>query len=403
MSIGISIGNSYSSVGIANNSQITIIPNSVGNLTTPTCISLSDELLVGDSAKNSMNSDTISNIRSLIQTSQDQTVMNKLSVEELIIILLSDLKKTAESFKQTEITEAVLTVPVHFNDFQRTIMKNAAEKTGFTDYKLINEPTAACIAYGISGNAVVVDFGATQLTVSIVNMDEGVAEIIGSNCKQIGGDLIDQLLFEHVAQKFFSLHKKDIKNNERATRRLKRMCQRAKHCLSSSQTAQIELDCICDGIDLNQSIKLETFNTICDEILKQIVQFVEQTVKEAGIEKDKIQHVVLAGGSCKIPKVKKLLSEYFNSKQLLCSINPDEVMAYGAAIQAKKIFHSEEILPKLLEEDNIVTKLTEEVVKQEVLEQVEEVKSSSGGKCSKLTFIGLIVLISSALLINFNQ
>ncbi|CAL5998996.1 Cytosolic_heat shock protein 70 [Hexamita inflata] len=402
MSIGISIGNSYSSVGIANNNQITIIPNNIGNLTTPTCISLSDELLIGDSAKNSMNSDTISNIRSLIQSQDQQKIEcggKALTIEELLSFLIQDLKKTAESFKQTNILSAVLTVPVHFNNFQRTIVKNAAEKSGFADYKLINEPTAACTAYGISGNAVVIDFGATQLTVSIVN----VAEIIGSNCKQIGGDLIDQLIFDHVAQKFFSLHKKDIKNNERATRRLKRMCQRAKHCLSSQQTAQIELDSIYDGIDLNQSIKLETFETICDEILKQVVQFVEETVKEAGIAKDNIQHVVLAGGSCKIPKVKKMISEYFSGKQLLCSINPDEVMAYGASIQAQKIFRSEDIQHKQQEDDNIVTQQTEQVVKQEVIEQVKQVESTRGGKCSKFVLIGLVLLISSAFLINFDK
>ena len=264
------------------------------------------------------------------------------SAEEISSMVLTKMRETAEAFLGRKITDAVVTVPAYFNDSQRQATKDAGSIAGLNVLRIINEPTAAALAYGLdknlSGekNVLIYDLGGGTFDVSILTIDNGSMFEVRSTAgdTHLGGEDFDNRMVKHFIQEFERKNKKDLSKNNRAIRRLRTACERAKRTLSSSTEASIEIDSLFDGVDFYTKITRARFEELCADLFRGTLEPVEKALTDAKMDKNKIHDIVLVGGSTRIPKIQKLLQDFMNGKELNKSINPDEAVAYGAAIQA---------------------------------------------------------------------
>jgi L1 cell adhesion molecule like protein len=360
-------------VGVFQHGKVEIIANDQGNRTTPSYVGFTDsERLIGDAAKNQVAMNPINTIfdakRLIGRKFDDQcvqadmkqwpfTVINeatkpKLQVEyqgetkaffpeEISSMVLIKMKETAEAYLGSTVSNAVITVPAYFNDSQRQATKDAGVISGLNVLRIINEPTAAAIAYGldkkVSGekHVLIYDLGGGTFDVSILTIEDGIFEVKStSGDTHLGGEDFDNRMVSHFMNEFKRKHKKDIGNNKRAVRRLRTACERAKRTLSASAQASIEIDSLFEGIDFYTSITRARFEELCADLFRGTMDPVEKSLRDAKMDKSDIHEIVLVGGSTRIPKIQKLLQDFFSGKELNRSINPDEAVAYGAAVQA---------------------------------------------------------------------
>lgn len=261
--------------------------------------------------------------------------------EEISSMVLFKMKETAEAFLGQPVTDAVVTVPAYFNDSQRQATKDAGTIAGLNVLRIINEPTAAAIAYGLDKkvgkerNVLIFDLGGGTFDVSILSIEEGVFEVKSTaGDTHLGGEDFDNRMVNFFIEEFKRKHKKDLSGNKRAVRRLRTSCERAKRTLSSSTQANIEIDSLFEGIDFYTSISRARFEEMNSDLFRSTLDPVEKSLRDAKMSKGDIQDIVLVGGSTRIPKIQKLLQDFFQGKELNKSINPDEAVAYGAAVQA---------------------------------------------------------------------
>ncbi|XP_062158045.1 heat shock 70 kDa protein [Alnus glutinosa] len=374
--IGIDLGTTYSCVGAWVNDRVEIIPNDQGNRTTPSYVAFTDtERLVGDAAKNqvAMNpGNTVFDAKRLIgRRFSDPSVQNDMklwpfkvipgpgdkpmivvrykgeekqfSPEEISAMILTKMREIAEAFLGQTINNAVVTVPAYFNDSQRQATKDAGVIAGLNVLRMINEPTAAAIAYGLDKkasrrgehNVLIFDLGGGTFDVSLLAIEEGIFEVKATaGDTHLGGEDFDNRLVNHFVAEFRRKHKKDISGNARALRRLRTACERAKRALSSTSQTTIEIDSLYEGIDFYATITRARFEELNIDLFMKCTETVEKCLRDAKIDKSKVDEVVLVGGSTRIPKIQQLLQDFFNGKELCKSINPDEAVAYGAAVQA---------------------------------------------------------------------
>merc|ERR1712017_61896 len=253
------------------------------------------------------------------------------------------MKTVAEAYLGTDVQSAVITVPAYFNDSQRQATKDAGTIAGLNVLRVINEPTAAAIAYGLDKkdtaggekNVLIFDLGGGTFDVSILSIDDGIFEVKSTHGDtHLGGEDFDNRLVNHFVQEFKRKNKKDITGNQRSLRRMRTACERAKRNLSSSANAQIEIDSLFEGVDFYSSITRARFEDLCADLFRGTLDPVEKVLKDSKADKGSVHEVVLVGGSTRIPKVQELITNYFNGKEPCRSINPDEAVAYGAAVQA---------------------------------------------------------------------
>ncbi|KAG8379653.1 hypothetical protein BUALT_Bualt07G0111400 [Buddleja alternifolia] len=374
--IGIDLGTTYSCVGLWQNDRVEIIPNDQGNRTTPSYVAFTDtERLIGDAAKNqvAMNpQNTVFDAKRLIgRRFSDPSVQDDMKLwpfkvipgpgdkpmiqvqykgevkqfaaEEISSMVLIKMKEIAEAFVGQTIKNAVVTVPAYFNDSQRQATKDAGAIAGLNVMRIINEPTAAAIAYGLdkkaarSGekNVLIFDLGGGTFDVSLLTIEEGIFEVKATaGDTHLGGEDFDNRMVNHFAAEFKRKHKKDISGNARALRRLRTACERAKRTLSSTAQTTIEIDSLYEGIDFYATITRARFEEMNMDLFRKCMEPVEKCLRDSKIDKSQVHDVVLVGGSTRIPKVQQLLQDFFNGKELCKSINPDEAVAYGAAVQA---------------------------------------------------------------------
>eukprot|EP00094_Tigriopus_californicus_P009834 TCALIF_09482-PA protein Name:"Similar to Heat shock 70 kDa protein cognate 4 (Manduca sexta)" AED:0.08 eAED:0.08 QI:0/0/0/0.5/1/1/2/0/547 len=263
--------------------------------------------------------------------------------EEVSSMVLTKMKETAEAFLGTTVKDAVVTVPAYFNDSQRQATKDAGVISGMNVLRIINEPTAAAIAYGLDkkkgssqeSNVLIFDLGGGTFDVSILTIEDGIFEVKSTaGDTHLGGEDFDNRMVDHFIKEFQRKHKKDITSNKRAVRRLRTACERAKRTLSASAQANIEIDSLFDGVDFYTSMTRARFEELCSDLFRGTLEPVEKSLRDAKMDKSAIHDIVLVGGSTRIPKIQKLLQDFFNGKELNKSINPDEAVAYGAAVQA---------------------------------------------------------------------
>ena len=373
--IGIDLGTTYSCVAIFLNGRVEIISNDQGNRTTPSYVAFSEKeqkILVGDSAKNQISNNptnTIYDSKRLIgRKYNDNSVQSDkkhfsfeilekddkikikvlhenieklFSPEEIASMILIKMKDIAENFIGEKIKDCVITVPAYFDDCQRQSTKDASIIAGLNCLRIINEPTAAAIAYGLDSiaaesekNILVFDCGGGTHDVSLLQISDGVFEVKATaGCTHLGGEDFDNRLVTHFSTEFKRKHKKDLIDNKRALKRLRTACEISKRNLSSSTTSSIEIDSLHDGIDFTSSITRARFEDLCSDLFKQTIEPVEKVLIDARISKSEIHEIILVGGSTRIPKIQELLSNFFSGKELNKSLNPDECVAYGAAIQ----------------------------------------------------------------------
>jgi len=372
--IGIDLGTTYSCVGVFQHGKVEIIANDQGNRTTPSYVAFTDtERLIGDAAKNqvAMNPmNTVFDAKRLIgRKFEDSAVQRdmkhwpfkvvsdskkpKLQVdykcdtktftpEEISSMILTKMKETAEAYLGQTVTDAVVTVPAYFNDSQRQATKDAGVIAGLNVLRIINEPTAAAIAYGLEKgkgsrekNVLIFDLGGGTFDVSILSIEDGIFEVKATaGDTHLGGEDFDNRMVDHFVKEFLRKHKKDLTGNKRALRRLRTACERAKRTLSASAQASIEIDSLYEGIDFYTSITRARFEELCADLFRGTLEPVEKALRDSKMDKSSIHEIVLVGGSTRIPKIQKLLQDFFNGKELNKSINPDEAVAYGAAVQA---------------------------------------------------------------------
>ena len=373
VAVGIDLGTTYSCVGWWKDNRCEIIANDQGNRTTPSYVSFTkSERLIGDGAKNqaSMNPEnTVFDAKRLIGRKFDDSTLqadikqfpfkvvndgnNKPIIEvsykdetkryhpeEVSSMVLVKMKETAEAYIGEDVTDAVVTVPAYFNDSQRQATKDAGAIAGLNVLRIINEPTAAAIAYGLDNkaeekNILIFDLGGGTFDVSLLSIDDGIFEVKATaGDTHLGGEDFDNLLVKHFSTEFKRKHKADITDNNRALRRLRTACERAKRTLSSGNTASLEIDSLYDGIDFFSSISRAKFESLCLPLFNKCLEPVTKVISDSKISKSNVDEIVLVGGSTRIPKIQQMLSDYFNGKELSKSINPDEAVAYGACVQA---------------------------------------------------------------------
>jgi heat shock protein 1/8 len=371
--IGIDLGTTYSCVGVWQNDTVEIIANDQGNRTTPSYVAFTEtERLLGDAAKSQVAlnpENTVYDAKRLIGRKFSDPVVQsdmkhwpfnvvagpndkplievtfkgqqkRFSAEEISSMVLIKMKETAEAYLGKTVKNAVITVPAYFNDSQRQATKDAGSIAGLNVMRIINEPTAAAIAYGLDKkgdekNILIFDLGGGTFDVSLLTIESGVFEVKATaGDTHLGGEDFDNRLVEYFMAEFKKKHKKDLSSNERAKRRLRTACERAKRTLSSSTQAIVEIDGLFEGIDFMATITRARFEDLCIDYFKSTLEPVEKVLRDAKMSKGQIHEVVLVGGSTRIPKVQQLLSDLFNGKQLNKSINPDEAVAYGATVQA---------------------------------------------------------------------
>ena len=370
--IGIDLGTTYSCVGIFKNGRVEIIQNEMGNRITPSYVGYTDEeKLVGEAAKNQASINptrTIYVVKRLMGRKFDDKEVQRdmkyvpykvvsksgkpyisietnsgqktLSPEEVSAMILTKMKEVAEAYLGREVKYAVVTVPAYFNDAQRQATKDAGLIAGLDVLRIINEPTAAAIAYGLDKkagekNIIVFDLGGGTFDVSLLTIDDGVFEVVSTaGDTHLGGEDFDQRLTEHFAKIFKKQNKGvDLKKDARALQKLKAEVEKAKRDLSSVHQVKVSIEGIMDGIDFSETITRARFEELCADLFKKTLQPVQQVLDDSGMKKSDIDEVVLVGGSTRIPKVQQLIKDFFNGKEPNRGINPDEAVAYGAAVQ----------------------------------------------------------------------
>ena len=372
--IGIDLGTTYSCVGVWQNDRVEILPNDQGNRTTPSYVAFTDsERMIGDAAKNqtAMNpKNTVFDAKRLIGLKfSDPKVQNdikdwsykvvsgksdkatievefkgekkRFEPEEISSMVLTKMKETAETFLGKTVTDAVVTVPAYFNDSQRQATKDAASIAGLNCLRIINEPTAAAIAYGLDKdkskemNVLIFDLGGGTFDVSLLTIEDGIFEVKATaGDTHLGGEDFDSRLVRHFIEEFKRKNKKDISDNPRALRRLRTASEKAKRTLSSTAQTSVEIDSLYEGVDFYTSITRARFEELNADLFRKCMEPVEKVIKDAKMDKSTVDEIVLVGGSTRIPKIQQMLSDFFNGKELNKSINPDEAVAYGAAVQA---------------------------------------------------------------------
>ncbi|XP_049818813.1 heat shock 70 kDa protein-like [Aethina tumida] len=373
-SVGIDLGTTYSCVGVFRDGKVEIISNEQGNRTTPSYVAFTEEnRLVGDQAKEQavLNAEnTVYDSKRLIGRTYDDPVVQsdkklwpfevyndqgkpKIRVqykgetmsyfaEEIASMVVGKMKEVAETYLESNVSTAVITVPAYFNDAQRQATKDAGVMAGLDVRRIINEPTAAAIAYGLDNEIVgekhilVFDMGGGTFDVSVLLLsEEGIFEVESTaGDTHLGGADIDNRMVQYFAEQFRRKHKQDILSNKRALRRLQTACERAKRTLSDSKDVVIEIDAFMNGLDFQENLTRDKFEEINSDIFLSTLDPVKKALRDAKINNNKVEDVVLIGGSTRIPKIQTLLQNMFPGKKLNLSINPDEAVAYGAAIQA---------------------------------------------------------------------
>eukprot|EP00455_Lapot_gusevi_P035731 TRINITY_DN395_c0_g1_i5.p1 TRINITY_DN395_c0_g1~~TRINITY_DN395_c0_g1_i5.p1 ORF type:complete len:672 (-),score=337.66 TRINITY_DN395_c0_g1_i5:174-2189(-) len=372
--VGIDLGTTYSCVGIYKNGQVEIIPNDQGNRITPSMVAFTEtgERLVGDAAKNQATLNPVNTIfdsKRLIGRRFDDPIVQKdmklwpfkvvskdsrpaISVtaqgetktymaEEISAMILTKMKQIAEAYLGQDVKFAVVTVPAYFNDAQRQATKDAGVIAGLEVLRIINEPTAAAIAYGLDKrstkpkNILVFDLGGGTFDVSLLTIDEGVFEVVATNGDtHLGGQDFDQRTIQYFVDLIKRKHSIDVSKNQRALAKLRREVEKAKRALSSQTQVKVEVEALAEGFDLSETLTRAKFEELNIDLFRKTLNPVAAVLKDAGLKKNEIDEVVLVGGSTRIPKVQELLKDFFNGKELNKGINPDEAVAFGAAVQA---------------------------------------------------------------------
>ncbi|KAF8402898.1 hypothetical protein HHK36_010990 [Tetracentron sinense] len=398
--IGIDLGTTYSCVAVWKNDRIEIIVNDQGNRTTPSDVAFTDtERLIGDAAKNQVDMNPVNtvfgkfpvlvkgfsnDVLSLVRSDAKRLIGRRFSddsvqgdiklwpfkvvagpgdkpmivvtykgeekqiaAEEISSMILVKMRETAEAFLGCTVKNAVVTVPAYFNDSQRQATKDAGAIAGLNVMRIINEPTAAAIAYGLDEkaasiidekNVLIFDLGGGTFDVSILAIKQGILEVKATaGDTHLGGEDFDNRMVNHFVQEFKRKHKKEISGSPRALRRLRTSCERAKRTLSSTFQTTIDIVSLYDGIDFYSTITRARFDELNMDLFRKCIHTVEECMRDAKMDKGSVHDVVLVGGSTRIPKVQQMLQDFFNGKELCKSINPDEAVAYGAAVQAAKM------------------------------------------------------------------
>ncbi|KAL6542699.1 70-kilodalton heat shock protein [Orobanche hederae] len=377
--IGIDLGTTYSCVAVWRHDRVEIIPNDQGNRTTPSYVAFTDnERLIGDAAKNQVAMNPINTIfdakRLIGRRFSDPYVQNdlnlwpfkvissgpddkpvivvtykgeekKFAAEEISSMILAKMKEIAETYLGTTVKNAVVTVPAYFNDSQRQATRDAGVIAGLNILRIIVEPTAAAIAYGLDNmssdttkkNVLIFDLGGGTFDVSLLTIEKGKKFVVKatSGDTHLGGEDFDNRMVKYLVQEFRRKHKIDIGENPRALRRLRTACERTKRTISSTCQASIEIDALFKGVDFQSTITRPKFEELNVDLFMKCIEPVENCLRDAKMDKNSIHDIVLVGGSTRIPKVQQLLQAFFNGKELCKSINQDEAVAYGAAVQAE--------------------------------------------------------------------
>lgn len=371
--IGIDLGTTYSCVGVFKNGRVEIIANDQGNRITPSYVAFTPEgeRLIGDGAKNQLTTNpenTVFDAKRLIgRTWDDKSVQKDLeffpfkvieknkkphvrvnvkgehktfAAEEISAMVLSKMKEIAEAYLGKKVTHAVVTVPAYFNDAQRQATKDAGTIAGLTVMRIINEPTAAAIAYGLDKkegekNILVFDLGGGTFDVSLLTIDNGVFEVVATNGDtHLGGEDFDQNVMTHFIKLYKKKTGKDVRKDNRAVQKLRREVEKAKRALSSQHQARIEIESFYDGEDFSETLTRARFEELNMKLFRSTLEPVKKVLQDADLQKSDIHEIVLVGGSTRIPKVQQLVKDHFDGKEPSRGINPDEAVAYGAAVQA---------------------------------------------------------------------
>lgn len=370
--IGIDLGTTYSCVGVYKNGRVEIIANDQGNRITPSYVAFTEtERLIGDAAKNQapLNpQNTVYDVKRLIgRAFNDVNVQNdkkllpfdiidhegkpfvkveaggkdrEFAPEEISSMILIKMKETAEAFLGEKVSSAVITVPAYFNDAQRQATKDAGKIAGLNVLRIINEPTAAAIAYGLDKkhqerNILVYDLGGGTFDVSLLTIDDGIFEVIATNGDtHLGGEDFDQRVMNHFIKAFKRKNSVDISTSKRSIAKLRREVEKAKRALSSQHSVKIEIESIFDGIDFSETLTRAKFEELNNDLFRKTLKPVEKVLQDAEMKKSDIHEIVMVGGSTRIPKIQQLVRDFFNGKEPNRGINPDEAIAYGAAVQA---------------------------------------------------------------------